>query len=45
VLWGSAADTARKADVLDALLSQMEDGTLDPADVLDVSTPDSVVLR
>jgi len=45
VLWGSAADTARKADVLDALLDQLEDGALEPADVLDVSTPDSVVLR
>jgi len=45
VLWGSAADTARKADVLDALLDQLEDGALEPAEVLDVSTPDSVVLR
>jgi cell division septal protein FtsQ len=45
VLWGSAADTDRKAQVLDALLAQIEDGALDPAQVLDVSTPDSVVLR
>jgi cell division protein FtsQ len=45
VLWGSAADTDRKAEVLDALLTQIEDGALDPAEVVDVSTPDSVVLR
>ena len=45
VLWGSADRTDRKAEVLGALLEQIESGALDPADVLDVSTPDSVVLR
>ncbi|MGY1838495.1 MULTISPECIES: cell division protein FtsQ/DivIB [unclassified Modestobacter] len=45
VLWGSAARTDRKAEVLDALLDQIDAGTLDPADTLDVSTPDAVVLR
>jgi cell division protein FtsQ len=45
VLWGSAARTERKAQVLGALLDKIESGDLDPADTLDVSTPDSVVLR
>jgi cell division protein FtsQ len=45
VLWGSAAQTERKAEVLGALLDQIEAGTLEPAGTLDVSTPDSVVLR
>ncbi|MGY1855831.1 cell division protein FtsQ/DivIB [Modestobacter sp. SYSU DS0290] len=45
VLWGSAARTDRKAEVLDALLEQIDAGTLDPAGTLDVSTPDAVVLR
>jgi cell division protein FtsQ len=45
VLWGSAAETQRKAEVLGALLEQIDSGALDPADTLDVSTPDSVVLR
>lgn len=45
VLWGSADQTERKAEVLGALLEQIESGDLDPADTLDVSTPDSVVLR
>ncbi|WP_138760961.1 cell division protein FtsQ/DivIB [Modestobacter altitudinis] len=45
VLWGSAAQTDRKAEVLGALLEQIDAGTLDPAGTLDVSTPDSVVLR
>lgn len=45
VLWGSADRTERKADVLEALLDQIDAGTLDPADTIDVSTPDSVVLR
>jgi cell division protein FtsQ len=45
VLWGSAARTERKAEVLDALLHQVDSGALDSADTLDVSTPDAVVLR
>jgi cell division protein FtsQ len=45
VLWGSAERTDRKAEVLDALLQQIDSGAIDPATTLDVSTPDSVVLR
>jgi cell division protein FtsQ len=45
VRWGSADRTERKADVLGALLEQIDSGALDPAGTLDVSTPDSVVLR
>lgn len=45
VRWGSAERTDRKAEVLGALLDQIDEGTLDPADTLDVSTPDAVVLR
>nr|WP_246405900.1 FtsQ-type POTRA domain-containing protein [Modestobacter versicolor] len=45
VLWGSAAQTERKAEVLGALLEQIDEGALEPATTLDVSTPDSVVLR
>jgi cell division protein FtsQ len=45
VLWGSADRTERKAEVLGALLEQIESEALDPADTIDVSTPDSVVLR
>jgi cell division protein FtsQ len=45
VLWGSAAQTDRKSEVLDALLDQIAAGTLEPAGTLDVSTPDAVVLR
>jgi cell division protein FtsQ len=45
VRWGSADLTDRKAQVLTALLEQIDAGTLEPADTFDVSTPDSVVLR
>ena len=45
VLWGSAEATPRKARVLAGLLDQIDAGTLDGADTLDVSTPDAVVLR
>lgn len=45
VRWGSADLTDRKAEVLTALLGQIEAGTLEPATTLDVSTPDAVVLR
>ncbi|WP_369137693.1 cell division protein FtsQ/DivIB [Modestobacter versicolor] len=45
VLWGSAAGTDRKADVLGALVARIEAGDLAPATTLDVSTPDAVVLR
>jgi cell division septal protein FtsQ len=45
VLWGSAQATPRKARVLAALLDQIDAGTLEGANTLDVSTPDAVVLR
>ena len=45
VLWGSAERTDRKAEVLGALLAQIDTGALEGAQTLDVSTPDSVVLR
>jgi cell division protein FtsQ len=45
VVWGSAEQTDRKARVLAALLEQIDAGTLEPAQTLDVSTPDAVVLR
>jgi cell division protein FtsQ len=45
VVWGSAEQADRKARVLGALLDQIDAGTLEPAQTLDVSTPDAVVLR
>ncbi|MGY1743276.1 MULTISPECIES: cell division protein FtsQ/DivIB [unclassified Blastococcus] len=45
VLWGSAEDSAEKADVLVALLGQLASGALEPADTIDVSAPSAVVLR
>ncbi|MGY1707087.1 cell division protein FtsQ/DivIB [Geodermatophilus sp. SYSU D00697] len=45
VLWGSAEDAAAKAQVLVALLGQLESGALDPAETIDVSAPETVVLR
>jgi cell division protein FtsQ len=45
VRWGGAAESDKKADVLTALMVQIEDGTLEPADTVDVSAPDAVVLR
>ncbi|NEK58590.1 FtsQ-type POTRA domain-containing protein [Geodermatophilus sabuli] len=45
VLWGSAADAADKADVLVALLAQLDAGALEPAGTIDVSAPAAVVLR
>jgi len=45
VRWGSAERTDRKAEVLGALLQQIDAGTIDAGALLDVSTPDSVVLR
>ncbi|SSC21698.1 cell division protein FtsQ, partial [Klenkia terrae] len=45
VLWGSAADAARKGQVLAAVLDQLAAGTLDPATQIDVSSPEEVVLR
>jgi cell division protein FtsQ len=45
VRWGTAADTEAKAAALAAILDQIEAQTLEPADTIDVSTPDAVVLR
>jgi cell division protein FtsQ len=45
VRWGNADLTDRKARVLGALLQQVEAGAIEPGAVLDVSTPDAVVLR
>jgi cell division protein FtsQ len=45
VRWGGAAESEKKADVLTALMAQIEDGRLEPADTVDVSAPDAVVLR
>ena len=45
VRWGSAELTDRKAEVLGALLQQIDAGAIEPGALLDVSTPDAVVLR
>jgi cell division protein FtsQ len=45
VRWGNADLTDRKARVLGALLQQVEAGAIEPGALLDVSTPDAVVLR
>jgi cell division protein FtsQ len=45
VRWGGPAESATKASVLTALLDRVADGDLEPAGVIDLSTPDAVVLR
>jgi cell division protein FtsQ len=45
VLWGSAAESAQKGDVLVALLGQLASGALEPATTIDLSAPSAVVLR
>jgi cell division protein FtsQ len=45
VLWGTAAESDEKADVLVALLGQIAAGSLEPAATIDVSAPSAVVLR
>jgi cell division protein FtsQ len=45
VLWGTGADSEAKGRVLTALLEQIAAGTLEPAETIDVSAPDAVVLR
>jgi cell division protein FtsQ len=45
VLWGDGADSEAKGRVLSALLEQISAGSLDPAQTIDVSAPDAVVLR
>ena len=45
VRWGTADETPAKASALAAVLAQIEADALEPADLIDVSTPDAVVLR
>jgi cell division protein FtsQ len=45
VRWGGPAESGTKAAALTALLDRLDDGDLEPAAVIDVSTPDAVVLR
>ncbi|MDP5184250.1 FtsQ-type POTRA domain-containing protein [Blastococcus sp. BMG 814] len=45
VVWGGAEESATKGQVLVALLDRIADGELEPADLVDVSAPDAVVLR
>jgi cell division protein FtsQ len=45
VLWGDASRSAAKAAALGALIEKLASGDLEPAETIDVSTPDAVVLR
>lgn len=45
VLWGDANGSGEKSAALAGLLEQLAAGTLEPAETIDVSTPDAVVLR
>jgi cell division protein FtsQ len=45
VRWGDEGDSGTKASVLGALLDQIASGSLEPAETIDVSAPDAVVLR
>ena len=45
VSWGDASESRAKAAALVGLLEQIDAGNLDPAETIDVSTPDAVVLR
>lgn len=45
VRWGDATESTEKAAALGALMEQLGSGALEPADTIDVSTPDAVVLR
>jgi cell division protein FtsQ len=45
VLWGDGHDSEAKGRVLTALIEQIAAGTLEPAQTIDVSAPDAVVLR
>jgi cell division protein FtsQ len=45
VIWGGPGGSATKGTALTALLEQIESGRLEPAETIDVSTPDAVVLR
>lgn len=45
VRWGDASESAAKAAALGGLIEQLASGALEPAETIDVSTPDAVVLR
>jgi cell division protein FtsQ len=45
VLWGGPEESDRKGTALAALLGQIEAGSLEPAETIDLSSPDAVVLR
>jgi cell division protein FtsQ len=45
VRWGDATESHAKSAALVGLLEQIGAGRLDPAETIDVSTPDAVVLR
>ena len=45
VRWGTPDETTEKAAALAAVLGQIDAEALEPADTIDVSTPDAVVLR
>jgi cell division protein FtsQ len=45
VVWGGPEESATKGTALAALLEQIEGDRLEPAETIDVSTPDAVVLR
>jgi cell division protein FtsQ len=45
VRWGGAEESEAKAAALGALMEQLAAGALEPAETVDVSAPDKVVLR
>ncbi len=45
VRWGDASESRAKSAALVGLIEQIDDGALEPAHIIDVSTPDAVVLR
>ena len=45
VEWGSAEDSSDKAGAVEALLDQIASGALEPAETIDVTVPEAVVLR
>ena len=45
VRWGDASESRAKSAALVGLLQKIQAGALDPAEAIDVSTPDAVVLR
>ena len=45
VRWGGPEQSDRKGSALAAIVEQLADGDLEPAETIDVSTPEAVVLR